>query len=93
LLPAQIQSQGDEAEDKIFGSIAEICRDKTAIVISHRLSAVSLCDKIALLENGRMLEYGKFDELISANGRFAEIYHKQSSGYTFNNIFGKQGAI
>lgn len=49
----------------------------TRIVVAHRLSTIKNCDRIVLIENGRIVEDGKYDELILQNGRFAELVARQ----------------
>jgi ATP-binding cassette subfamily B protein len=71
-----------EAEDAVFKHIDAIAKNRSAVIISHRLSAVSLCDKVALIENGELAEYGSFRDLIDLDGRFAEMYKRQSEGYS-----------
>ena len=45
----------------------------TRIVIAHRLSTIKQCDRIIVLDNGKIIEDGKYDELIEKNGFFAEL--------------------
>ncbi len=52
----------------------------TRIVIAHRLSTIKQYDRIIYLENGRIAEDGTYDELIAANGRFAELVARQRIG-------------
>ena len=52
----------------------------TRIVIAHRLSTVQNCDRILVLEGGRIAEEGSFEELMSRNGRFAELVRRQQVG-------------
>ena len=49
----------------------------TRIVIAHRLSTIKNCDRILVLDGGRILEDGTYDELIAKNGFFAELVERQ----------------
>ena len=49
----------------------------TRIVIAHRLSTIKQCDRIIVLEEGKITEDGKYDELIANNGYFAELVARQ----------------
>ena len=49
----------------------------TRIVIAHRLSTIRQCDRIILLDKGKIVEDGTYDELIAQNGRFAELVARQ----------------
>ena len=49
----------------------------TRIVIAHRLSTIKNCDRILLLEDGKVKESGTFDELIALDGAFAELVKRQ----------------
>ncbi|MEN6461081.1 MAG: NHLP family bacteriocin export ABC transporter permease/ATPase subunit, partial [Syntrophomonas sp.] len=49
----------------------------TRIVIAHRLSTIRRCDRIIVLENGRIKEDGAYDELIQKGGYFAELVERQ----------------
>ena len=49
----------------------------TRIVIAHRLSTIRNCSRILLLDEGRILEDGTYEELIKKNGRFAELIERQ----------------
>ncbi len=68
---ANIDSQ---TEAVIQRALAEVLRDRTAIVIAHRLSTVRNADRIVVLEDGRVLEQGSHDDLMSSGGRYAELY-------------------
>lgn len=56
-------------------------KDKTTIFISHRLAASSVADKIAVFCEGKIIEYGTHDSLMAQNGRYSEMYRKQSREY------------
>ena len=49
----------------------------TRIVIAHRLSTIKQCDRILYLEKGKIIEDGTYSQLISANGKFAELVARQ----------------
>ena len=55
-----------------------IARDRTVFIIAHRLSTVRHCDRIAVLESGRIVECGCHDELLAANAYYARLYSYQN---------------
>ena len=61
-------------EAVIQRALREILRDRTAVVIAHRLSTVRNADRIVVLEDGRVLEEGDHDRLMAHGGRYAELY-------------------
>lgn len=70
-----------EAEAAIFQELREQLNDRIGIVISHRFSTVRIADAIAVLDAGRVIEYGTHEELIAKNGRYAELFELQAAGY------------
>ena len=68
-----------ETEKKIQDNMAKIAEGRTVIVIAHRLSTVRYANRIVVFEKGVIEEIGSHDELIRANGRYAELYNIQSS--------------
>ncbi len=69
------------AEHEIFQRFRDLSRGKTALLISHRFSTVRMADRIVVLENGRVLEQGRHEELLAAGGRYAELFALQAAGY------------
>jgi len=67
-----------ETEQSIQQSIDELHGEKTLIIIAHRLSTVKHCDMIYVLDEGQIVEKGKYDELLSAGGLFKSMVDKQS---------------
>ena len=55
--------------------------DKCAILITHRLSAVQLADKVAVFDNGHVVEYGTHAELYTKGGIYTEMFDKQARFY------------
>ncbi|MDD5602835.1 MAG: ABC transporter ATP-binding protein [Eubacteriales bacterium] len=70
-----------EAERRVFGQLAELCRGKSAVFVSHRLSNVTMADKILVIENSVLAEYGTHNELMSKNGRYAYLFNLQAEKY------------
>ena len=64
-------------EKAIQGELADISRDHTTLVIAHRLSTIVDADEILVLDHGRIVERGSFRDLLTANGRFAEMWRLQ----------------
>jgi ATP-binding cassette subfamily C protein len=75
-----------KAEAGIYADFFNLSRDKTAVFISHRLAAAAVADNIAVFEEGKLVEYGKHDELMRQNGLYAEMYRKQSRPYIESSI-------
>jgi len=69
-----------ESEETIQDSLHTFFQDVTAVVIAHRLTTIKEMDRILLLENGKILESGTFDELYAKRGRFFELWEKQRLG-------------
>ncbi len=70
-----------EAENFLFCSFKKLLEGKGALIVSHRLSVISLVDKVILLENGSVRETGTHAELMHKNGVYAEMYRLQASKY------------
>ncbi|WP_028849310.1 ABC transporter ATP-binding protein [Thermocrispum municipale] len=66
-----------ESEVAVGEALADALEGRTALVIAHRLSTVRAADQILVVEDGRIVERGTHDELLAANGRFAELHRTQ----------------
>ena len=69
------------SEEKLMTNIETFSRDKAVITISHRLSTTRKADVIYVLDNGRIIEKGKHEELMALNGRYAQFFNAQASKY------------
>jgi ABC-type multidrug transport system fused ATPase/permease subunit len=68
-------------EEKIFTALEENMEGKTVILITHRFSTVKNADNIILLEHGTILEQGSHRDLMSLNGKYADLYNMQARRY------------
>lgn len=68
-----------ETEETILNNLFEICKDKTTIIVSHRISSAKNADKIIILEDGRIIQQGSHNQLINQEGYYASLYLKQLS--------------
>jgi ATP-binding cassette subfamily B protein len=69
------------AEATVFEHFRALTRGRMAILISHRFSTVRMADKIAVIENGEIVEQGSHDELVALDGRYARLFSLQARGY------------
>jgi len=68
-----------ESEKIIQNNMEEISKGRTVIIIAHRLTAVKDCDRIVVLEKGKIVEIGSQSELLKKNGYFSKLYNLQAS--------------
>ena len=69
------------AEYELFENIMREGEDHTMMFISHRLSSVKNCDRVYMLEKGRLIEEGTHEELMKQNGSYAKMYTRQAMNY------------
>src|SRR3954464_1420291 len=77
VLDDALSSVDTYTEEKILDHLREVMQGRTTIFISHRVSTVRNADRIAVLHDGRVVEYGTHDELIERNGYYTDLYNKQ----------------
>ena len=72
-----LSSVDAQTEAEILRGLRSILKEKTCLIISHRISAVKEADEILVLDDGRIIERGSHDELVRRGGVYAELYQQQ----------------
>ena len=70
-----------EVEAAIQSRLETLMQGKTVIAIAHRLSTIAAMDRLVVMENGRIAEQGSHAELLSRDGLYARLWHRQSGGF------------
>lgn len=78
LLDDCLSAVDTKTENAILNSLSKIMKDRTSIIISHRVSSAKLADLIVVLDDGRLIEQGTHEELLEKKGVYAELYEKQT---------------
>ena len=76
------------AESNLYETYHQVMRDCSTVFISHRLASTRFCDRIVLLENGRIVEEGTHEELLDLRGRYYELYETQAKYYREHPVEG-----
>lgn len=71
------------AEYEIYSKFNEMIKDRAAVLITHRLSAVQLANKVAVFDKGNMVEYGTHRDLYKKGGVYTEMFDKQAQFYRY----------
>ena len=79
LLDDCLSAVDTETEEAILNNLDEICKDKTTIIVSHRVSSAKNAGKIIILDEGKIIEQGSHNQLINQEGYYAALYLKQLS--------------
>jgi ATP-binding cassette subfamily B protein len=73
-----------ETEEQILNNLLQISKDKTTIIVSHRVSSAKNADKIIIIEEGQIIQEGSHNQLINQPGYYADLYQKQLSEKELN---------
>uniref|UniRef100_M1ALD4 Transporter ATM1, mitochondrial n=1 Tax=Solanum tuberosum TaxID=4113 RepID=M1ALD4_SOLTU len=66
-------------ESEILGALKSLANNRTAVFIAHRLTTAMQCDEIIVLENGKVVEQGPHEFLLSRPGRYAQLWSQQNT--------------
>lgn len=77
VLDEAVSALDSQSEEYIQRSLRSLARDRTTIIIAHRLSTLMLADRIILIEKGVLIEEGTHEELISSQGAYARLFQQQ----------------
>ncbi len=69
------------AEYRMYQDFSKLMDGKTSIFISHRLASCQICDRILVLQHGKIVESGTHKQLLAAGGYYAKLFQIQSSWY------------
>lgn len=79
LLDDCLSAVDTETEEAILNNLLDFCKDKTTIIVSHRVSSAKNADRIIVLDEGRIIEQGSHNQLIDMGGYYADLYLRQLS--------------
>ena len=77
ILDDSLSAVDTDTEEQILENLMKLRKNKTTIIIAHRISTLQKADHIAVLTEGTVTEYGTHEELLEQNGFYAHIYEKQ----------------
>ena len=77
ILDDSLSAVDTDTEEQILENLLRLRKGKTTIIIAHRISTLQQADHVAVLEDGRLAEYGTHQELLEKGGFYAHIYEKQ----------------
>lgn len=79
LLDDSLSAVDTETEEQILHNLLEFCKNKTTIIVTHRVSSAKNADKIIILEDGQIIQQGSHNQLLNQEGYYKELYNKQLS--------------
>ena len=77
VLDDALSSVDTDTEERILRQLREVMRQRTTILIAHRISTVKSADQIVVMREGQVIERGTHDELLALGGYYADLYQKQ----------------
>lgn len=68
-------------ESSIYKKFIEVARNKTTIIVTHRMGSAKIAERIIVMKDGEIAEIGSHDELLKRRGVYAEMYEAQAKWY------------
>jgi len=72
-----------QSETEVLTTFKQEVVDKVAIIVSHRLSAAAIADRVIFMADGELVEDGQHDQLAEGDGPYGSLYRLQQEGYSF----------
>ena len=72
-----------ESEQYIQDALAQLMKNRTTLIVAHRLSTINKADKIIVMQHGRVIEQGNHQDLLAKEGRYAQLYKGQQMGVSY----------
>lgn len=77
ILDDALASVDTDTEERILERLRDVMRERTTVLVAHRISTIKMADQIVVLREGRIIEHGTHDELLALNGYYTDLYQKQ----------------
>lgn len=68
-------------ETRLYQDFAKIWKNKTAVIVTHRLASARIADRVIVMKEGKVIQDGSHEQLISVEGEYKKMYEKQKKWY------------